>query len=86
MDGMKKSQNGGKIMSKYSLIGVDGNAFSLMAYTSNALKAEGLNDLISEMKEKAMSSDYNNLIMVCDEYVQLANKAVYEDGCEDWDD
>ena len=63
---------------KYNLVGQDGNEFSLMGYTSNALKREGLGHLVKEMTEKAMSKDYNYLIAVCDEYVQMANKAYAE--------
>jgi len=63
----------------YSLVGVDGNAFSLMGYTANALKRTGLRDKVTEMRERAMSSDYNNLIQVCDEYINMANEALGED-------
>lgn len=75
-------------MAKYSLNGVDGNAFSIMGYTSKALKREGLGNLVEEMREKAMSEDYSHLIYVCCDYVDKANKAAYEngyeDGYEDW--
>lgn len=60
---------------KYTLVGVDGNAFSVMGYTANALKREGLKDLIQQMRDEAMSSDYNNLLVVCMRYVDMANKA-----------
>lgn len=63
---------------KYSLIGVDGNAYSIMGYTSKALKREGLSDLVDEMIKKATSSDYNNLIRVCDEYIDIANAKASE--------
>ena len=73
-------------MAKYNLVGVDGNAFSIMGYTSRALKNEGLRDLVSEMQEKAMSGDYYNLIAVCDEYIDLANEKAEENGYADEDD
>ena len=60
-------------MKKYSLVGVNGNAFSIMSYTGRALKQEGLGHLVDEMQEKAMSGNYDNLIMVCDEYIRKAN-------------
>lgn len=63
-------------MQRFDLVGVDGNAFSLMGYTARALKTAGLGDLVKEMQDKAMSGDYNNLICVCDEYVQKANEAL----------
>ena len=60
---------------KYSLVGVDGNAFAIMGYTGRALKNEGLRDKVDEMRERAMSGDYSNLICVCMEYVDMANEA-----------
>ena len=57
----------------YSLVGQDGNAFSLMGYTARCMKECGLKDEIPEMREKATSGDYNNLIYVCDTYVQKCN-------------
>ena len=59
----------------YSLVGVDGNAYSIMGYTANALKRSGLRDKVDEMREKAMSGDYYNLIAICDEYIDMANEA-----------
>lgn len=64
---------------KYDLVGQDGNAFALMGYTANALKKEGLGDLVKEMQTRATSGDYYNLIAVCDEYVQKANEAAGEE-------
>lgn len=58
---------------KYSLIGVDGNAFAVMGYTSRALKQSGHSNLVDEMREKAMSGDYYNLLAVCQEYIDIAN-------------
>ena len=68
---------------KYSLVGVDGNAFAIMGYTANVLKREGLRDLIEEMREEAMSGNYYHLIVVCDSYIDRANEAAYENGYED---
>ena len=65
-------------MEKYTLVGVDGNAFSIMGYTAKALKKEGLRDLVDQMHEEAMSSDYNNLVAVCMKYVDMANEAAGE--------
>lgn len=59
---------------KYDLVGVDGNAFAVMGYTAKALRREGLSSLINEMRTKAMSGDYNNLLMVCMEYIDRANE------------
>lgn len=73
-------------MAKYSLVGVDGNAFALMGYTARALRNEGLKNLEKEMTDKAMSGDYYNLIRVCDEYLDMANKKAEENGYEDEED
>ena len=76
-------------MMKYDLVGIDGNAYYVMGYTSKALKAEGLGDKVDEMMQKAMSSDYNHLLMVCMEYIDMANEAAVnnvpdKDDEEDW--
>ena len=60
---------------KYSLVGINGNAYNIMGYTSNALKNVGLSNLVDEMIKKATSGDYNNLLRVCDEYIDIANEA-----------
>ena len=62
----------------YSLVGVDGNAFSIMGYTSRALKRTGHRDLIDKMRKEAMSGDYHNLICVCDSYIDIANESLSE--------
>ena len=59
---------------KYSLVGVDGNAFAIMGYTGRALKREGLRDKVDEMISRATSGDYSNLICVCMEYIDMANE------------
>lgn len=72
---------------KYCLVGVDGNAYSLMGYTANALKREGLNELVNEMFKKATASDYSHLIAVCCEYLDKANEKAIENGwCDDTED
>lgn len=63
---------------KYSLIGVDGNAFSVMGYVSRALKREKLRDLVDEYRKKATSSDYDNLLCVSIEYLDKANEKARE--------
>ena len=75
-------------MPKYSLVGQDGNAFALMGYTANALKREGLGDLVSQMQKEATSGDYYHLIAVCDSYLDKANDAAggdYEEEDEDYE-
>ena len=65
---------------KYDLVGVDGNAFSVMGYVAKALKREGLRDKVDEMRKKAMSGDYNHLLITCMDYLDMANKAAEENS------
>ena len=67
----------------YDLVGVDGNAFSVIGYTGRALRQTGHGDLVSKMGEEAMSGDYNNLLCVCMKYIDIANEDADDD---DWDD
>ena len=71
---------------RYSLIGVDGNAFMLMGYTARALKETGHRDLVSKMHEEATSGDYYNLIAVCDRYLDICNEGLEDDDEEEWYD
>lgn len=65
-------------MKKYSLVGVDGNAFSLMGYTMDAMRhADFSEEEIDQMLKEAKSSDYYNLIRVCDSYVQKVNERLF---------
>jgi len=70
-------------MSRFTLVGVDENAFSVMGYTQRCLKQAGLEDKIHEMRIKAMDGDYSNCICVCLEYVEMANKALEMEDEED---
>ena len=59
----------------YSLLGVDGNAYSIMGYTQNAMRhANFSKNEIDEMLKEAMSSNYNNLICVCASYIDKVNE------------
>lgn len=73
-------------MERFTLVGVDGNAFSVMGYTARALRRAGLRDKVDKMYEEAKSGDYYNLIAVCDGYVQMANEALglEDDDEEEW--
>lgn len=65
----------------YSLVGVDGNAYSVMGYTARAMRRAGFTkDDIDQMHEDAMSGDYNNLICVCDRWIDKVNEKL---GLED---
>ena len=59
----------------YDLVGVNGNAFSVMGYTARALKDTGHRDLVDQMYEEAKSGDYSNLLRVCMKYIDIANES-----------
>ena len=65
---------------KYSLVGIDGNAFYVMGYVSKTLKREGLSNLVDEYQKDAKSSDYNHLLVVSMKYIDMANKAAEQKG------
>lgn len=60
----------------YTLVGVDGNAFSIMGYTARALRQTGHADLVEDMRKRATNGDYDNLIYVCQKYLDIANGEV----------
>lgn len=52
------------------LVGEEGNAFSILARVSNALKKAGVSkEEISQFQKEAMSSDYNHLLNVVQDWV-----------------
>jgi len=58
----------------YSLVGVDGNAYSIMAYVSNAMKECGCDELeVKDYLNRAKSSDYNNLLAESFEQLEKVN-------------
>lgn len=63
-------------MRRFTLVGVDGNAFAVMGYTARALRRANLDDKVNEMYEKAQSGNYHHLIAVCQEYIEMANEAM----------
>jgi hypothetical protein len=59
---------------KYTLVGVDGNAFVIMGYVYNAMKREGkTKDQIDEYLKDAKSSDYSHLVAVSAEMIHKLN-------------
>lgn len=62
---------------KYTLVGVDGNAFAIMGYVLRAMEEEGFSkEEREEYLEDAKSSDYNNLLCVSDDYIDRVNDRV----------
>jgi hypothetical protein len=57
---------------KVRLIGEDGNAFSILGIVSKALKSAGADkDYIDQYLKKAMDGDYNHLLGVTMEYIDV---------------
>lgn len=53
------------------LIGTDGNAFALMGRVRSALNRNGYAHLVEAFTEEATSGDYNHLLNVISEYVDI---------------
>ena len=69
---------------KYNLVGINGNAFNVMAYVSRCMREEGMSiDYIREYKSNAMSDDYNNLICVSIDMIDKLNE-MNEDEIEEY--
>ena len=64
----------GEFAMKYNLVGVNGNAFSIMAYVRKAMKDEKFTkDEIEEYVNKATSGDYSNLLATSYAMVMICN-------------
>ena len=62
---------------RYTLVGVDGNAFAIMGYVLLAMKDEGFSkEERDEYLEDAKSSDYDHLLCVSVEYIDRVNDRV----------
>jgi hypothetical protein len=57
---------------KVKLVGEDGNAFLIIGKVCNALRKAGCSpEHIKEYQKKVMRGDYNNLLVVTMEYVDI---------------
>jgi 5-hydroxyisourate hydrolase-like protein (transthyretin family) len=56
---------------KVRLVGEDGNAFAILGKVTKALRREGRDDLATEYQKEAMSGDYDNLLRVTADYVEV---------------
>ncbi len=57
---------------KVKLIGKDGNAFSIMAEVTRAMRKAGIDkEVIKKYTEEAMSGDYNHLLATTAKYVDI---------------
>ena len=54
------------------LVGEDGNALAILSRVSTAMKDEGVDKkIINRYQKEAMSGDYNHLLQVTMEYVEV---------------
>ena len=59
----------------YSLVGIDGNAFSIIAYVKRAMKQERISkEAIEQYIKEAMLSDYDHLLMVSIDKIDELNR------------
>lgn len=60
---------------EYSLVGIDGNAFSIMAYVSKAMKENGFSkEEVKNYQNEAMSGNYDNLLIVSMKMIDKINE------------
>lgn len=71
-------------MKAYTLVGVDGNAFSIMGYVRSAMKsAQMTSQDIDAYTKDAKSSDYNHLLVVSCEMIDKVNEVL---GLNEYDE
>lgn len=64
---------------KYDLVGIDGNAFCIMAYVVNAMReCKFSKDDREAYRKDATSSDYNHLLCVSFEMIDKCNEIADE--------
>lgn len=62
-------------MKAFTLVGVDGNAYSVMGYVTNAMRQAGMSKAERDAYLKdAMSDDYNHLLVVSMEMIDKVNE------------
>ena len=68
-------------MKPFDLVGVDGNAFSVMGYVSNAMRRSGFTSKErNEYLADAQSDDYNHLLAVSVDMVEKVNEKLHQEG------
>lgn len=78
VDAIKELSQVGAVVKKikrkvYSLSNIDGNAFAIMGYVSKALKETSNDDIVQKYQAEAMSSDYEHLVKVSLDYLEVCN-------------
>ena len=56
---------------KVRLLGNDGNAFYILGTVRRALEKAGYRDIAKQYMKEATTGDYNNLLAVTQEYVEV---------------
>ena len=77
-------------MKAYTLVGVDGNAFSIMGYVRSAMKSAKMTSQdIDAYTKDATSSDYDHLLVVSCKMIDKVNEVLdldkYDEN-EDYED
>ena len=75
-------------MKPFTLVGVSGNAFSVMGYVTNAMRTAKMSAAERDIyRSLAMSGDYNNLLYISCEMIDKVNKKLEEQGMlDEYDD
>ena len=74
-------------MKPYDLVGVDGNAFAVMGYVSNAMRRSGFTSKErDEYLADAQSDGYNHLLAVSVDMVEKVNEKLRQEGVLDEDE
>lgn len=76
-------------MVRYNLVGIDGNAFSVMGYVTRAMREQKFTrEEIAAYMADAKSSDYNHLLVCSMDMVDQCNERAgcYDNGDDyEWD-
>lgn len=68
----------------YTLVGVNGNAFSVMGYVMRAMKERRrTREEIDVYVKDAMSSDYDHLLVVSNDMIEELNDGLYDEMGEE---
>jgi len=69
------------------LVGIDGNAFSIMAAVGKAMRTHGYsNQAKGEMVEDSMSGDYNHVIQTAMFWTDSPDDEDEDDPADEWDE
>ena len=62
---------------KFDLVGIDGNAFNIMAYVKTAMREAGFSrEEMSEYVKDCMRGDYDRLLILSEEMIERCNDAL----------